>query len=160
MKCKDLNDKFRILLQIPVNEQKVRCTELPSTGICRDSFTKWYYDPFQKDCKRFNYGGCGGNENRFDSQEACIKFCRGVTENDVFIREGEREAQKSDRDKMIAAVAAVLGVAILILLGVLIYCFVKGKKKSSQHQRVPVNTVPVHFEDRERLVYNSTTKPI
>ncbi|KAM3595285.1 uncharacterized protein V6R79_021080 [Siganus canaliculatus] len=160
MKCEDLNNNFRILLQIPVNEQKVRCTELPSTGTCRDSFTKWYYEPFQKDCKRFNYGGCGGNENRFDSQAACLKFCRGVTEKDVFLREGEREAQESDRNKTIAVVAAVLGVAIVILLGVLIYCFVKGKKKSAQHQRVPVNTVPVHFEDRERLVYNSTTKPI
>lgn len=59
------------------------------------------------------------------------------------------------------AIAAALGVAILILLVILLYCLCKGKKKSSQLQRVPVNTVPVtSMEDRERLVYNSTTKPI
>lgn len=103
-----VNNTFDILLQIPVNEQKgertfsrhtlvhaaassappphicccffsVRCTELPDTGGCRDSLTKWYYNPVKQECSRFNYGGCQGNENRFDSQESCMKFCRGVT---------------------------------------------------------------------------------
>lgn len=60
-------------------------------------------------------------------------------------------------DAIIAA--AILGVAILILLGVLLYCLVRGRRKSMQHQRVPVSTIPVTYEDRERLVYNSTTKP-
>lgn len=60
----------------------------------------------------------------------------------------------------VVAIAALLGVAILIMLAVLAYCLVKGRRKSVQHQRVPVNTIPVTFEDRERLVYNSTTKPI
>ena len=101
-----MNKTFNILLQIPVNEQKgkqrfrcyseayavvssvsqsfvvavlVRCTEIPDTGSCRDSLTKWYYNPVKQECSRFNYGGCQGNENRFESQEACMKFCRGVT---------------------------------------------------------------------------------
>lgn len=119
-----MGDKFRILLQIPVDEQKgdlnfyslffvcfsnllgmmicefiviektcpcllliliillsytVRCTEVPDTGSCRDSFTKWYYNPLQKDCFRFNYGGCQGNENRFESKEQCTTVCHGVT---------------------------------------------------------------------------------
>lgn len=56
--------------------------------------------------------------------------------------------------------AAILGVAILVLLGVLLYCLVRGRRKSMQHTRVPVSTIPVTYEDRERLVYNSTTKPI
>lgn len=58
------------------------------------------------------------------------------------------------------AIAALLGVAILIMVAILVYCFFKGRRKSVQHQRVPVNTIPVTFEDRERLVYNTTTKPI
>lgn len=61
---------------------------------------------------------------------------------------------------VVVAIAAVLGLAILIILGLLVYCLVKGRRKSVQHQRVPVNTIPVTFEDRERLVYNTTTKPI
>lgn len=35
----------------------------------------WYFDhPMQK-CREFLYGGCGGNGNRFDSQEACERRC-------------------------------------------------------------------------------------
>ncbi|XP_019940762.1 kunitz-type protease inhibitor 1a [Paralichthys olivaceus] len=160
-KCEDLDNKFRILLQIPVDEQKVRCTEPPHTGSCRDGLTKWYYNPLQKECFRFNYGGCQGNENRFDTEESCRKVCNGVTEKDVFARKAEFEKQTSDNQTGIIAAAALLGLAIIILLGILLYCFIKGKKKSAQHHRVPVNTAPVSsIEDRERLVYNTTTKPI
>lgn len=70
---------YNLTQSAPVLWFTVRCTELPDSGPCRDSFTKWYYDPFQKMCFRFNYGGCSGNDNRFDSPEACIKVCRGVT---------------------------------------------------------------------------------
>ncbi|XP_061700571.1 kunitz-type protease inhibitor 1a [Syngnathoides biaculeatus] len=160
-KCKDLDKTFQILLQIPVDEQKVRCTELPQTGSCRDMFTKWYYNPLQQVCYRFNYGGCQGNENRFDSKEACVKVCKGVTEKDVFARKQEFEPRVSVSHTGIIAIAAVLAIAIVILLGILLYCFMKGKKKSSQHHRVPVNNAPLtSIEDREHLVYNSTTKPI
>eukprot|EP00066_Takifugu_rubripes_P025408 XP_011614674.1 PREDICTED: kunitz-type protease inhibitor 1 [Takifugu rubripes] len=159
-KCEDLNNTFDILLQIPVNEQKVRCTELPDTGGCRDSLTKWYYNPVKQECSRFNYGGCQGNENRFESPESCMKFCRGVTEKDVFARKEEFDRAVSEKNTAVVAVVALLGVSILIMLAILAYCLVKGRRKSGQHQRVPVNTIPVTFEDRERLVYNTTTKPI
>ncbi|XP_039992953.1 kunitz-type protease inhibitor 1a isoform X2 [Xiphias gladius] len=158
-KCKDLDKKFRILLQIPLDEQKVRCTEPPYTGKCKESLTKWYYNHIQQECLRFNYGGCEGNENRFDTEESCKKVCRGVTEKDVFARKGDPDIKTGNTG--LIAIAALLGLAIVILLGFLMYCLMKGKKRSSQHHRVPINTVPVtSMEDRERLVYNSTTKPI
>ncbi|XP_034433097.1 kunitz-type protease inhibitor 1a [Hippoglossus hippoglossus] len=160
-KCEDLDNKFQVLLQIPVDEQKVRCTEPPHTGSCRDSITKWYFNPIQKECFRFNYGGCQGTENRFDSKEACKKVCRGVTEKDIFARKAAFEKQVFESEPAIIAIAAVLGLAIVILLGLLVYCLLKGRKKSVQRHRVPVNTAPVtSMEDREHLVYNATTKPI
>jgi lipopolysaccharide export system protein LptC len=58
-------------------------------------------------------------------------------------------------------IAALLGLAIIILLVVLCYCFMKGKKEQTRCQRVPVNGSQVYTrEDTERLVYNTTTKPI
>ncbi|XP_033983913.1 kunitz-type protease inhibitor 1a isoform X2 [Trematomus bernacchii] len=139
---------------------ELRCTELPDTGSCRDSLTKWYYNPLHKDCFRFNYGGCLGNDNRFDSKKTCARVCHGVTEKDIFAIDRFAGLKISEAQSGIIAIAALLGVAIFVLLCVLLYCLCKGKKKTVQHHRVPVNTVPVSLEGRERLVYNSTTKPI
>ncbi|XP_041827814.1 kunitz-type protease inhibitor 1a [Melanotaenia boesemani] len=158
-KCDYLNKKFRFLLAIPLDENKVRCTETPDTGNCRETYSKWYYDPFSQKCIRFNYGGCGGNENRFDDQETCKNFCRNVTEGDVFLRKEEIERSVSDSHTGIVAIAVLLGLCILILLILLGYFYMKGRR-SKQHQRVPINAPVTTSAGRERLVYNSTTKPI
>lgn len=36
---------------------------------------KYYYDTNAKRCLPFNYGGCRGNENNFESSEKCEKIC-------------------------------------------------------------------------------------
>lgn len=49
---------------------------LPSyKGPCRANFRKWYYDQAMKKCLQFDYGGCRGNENRFESMEKCMEVC-------------------------------------------------------------------------------------
>ena len=41
----------------------------------------WYFEPLTQACRRFLYGGCGGNENRFVMEEECLLNCStdGVT---------------------------------------------------------------------------------
>ena len=40
---------------------------------------KFYYDKVTKHCQPFVYNGCGGNQNRFDSAQACRDACSDVT---------------------------------------------------------------------------------
>ena len=39
--------------------------------MCKAAITKYYFDRATDECKKFIYGGCGGNENRFDTLEQC-----------------------------------------------------------------------------------------
>lgn len=54
---------------------KNRC-ELPKeTGPCRADILMYYYNSEAKKCQEFSYGGCGGNENKFDTLDDCEDNC-------------------------------------------------------------------------------------
>ncbi|XP_075723107.1 kunitz-type serine protease inhibitor A-like isoform X2 [Rhipicephalus microplus] len=52
-----------------------KCYLPPETGVCRARITKWYFDRRTDSCRSFIYGGCGGNENKFSSEEECLAEC-------------------------------------------------------------------------------------
>lgn len=52
------------------------------TGSCRAAITRWYFDRIEGECKTFTWGGCGGNDNRFNSKTLCDKKCKPGTGGD------------------------------------------------------------------------------
>ncbi|XP_017038504.1 male accessory gland serine protease inhibitor-like [Drosophila kikkawai] len=42
---------------------------------CLAYMPSWTYDSEQNKCIKFIYGGCGGNLNRFMSQNLCERMC-------------------------------------------------------------------------------------
>ena len=54
--------------------------ELPKViGPCNGNVEQYWYDKENDACFSFNYGGCQGNGNKFDTQEFCENRCRKGT---------------------------------------------------------------------------------
>jgi hypothetical protein len=45
-------------------------------GQCDKYKIYWYFNQLDKQCDRFYYGGCDGNQNRFESKEICEMSCK------------------------------------------------------------------------------------
>ena len=60
------------------------CTDkclLPKvTGRCRAYFPRWAYNRVTMKCETFVYGGCGANENNFQSELLCKQSCGGKSD--------------------------------------------------------------------------------
>lgn len=52
-----------------------RCFEPVLTGRCRAFIPSYHFDPLSGACDCFVYGGCGGNNNRFNTLEECMTTC-------------------------------------------------------------------------------------
>lgn len=50
---------------------------LLETGDCRGFIPRWYYNINNTKCETFTYGGCGGNENKFETEDECERNCSG-----------------------------------------------------------------------------------
>ncbi|XP_072121580.1 kunitz-type protease inhibitor 1-like [Mobula birostris] len=150
--CEHIRDRFNRLLDIDIPKEKARCVYPPVTGPCRADFSFFYYNPFSKSCERFTYGGCNGNENRFQEESKCMKACRGVSEKDVFYR-GVFERQEQEKSSNAGvAIAVVLAICITVVLAILIYYLLKMKKQS-RHQAGPVSSTSSTIEEAKRLMH-------
>ncbi len=56
-------------------------------GGCRAAIPKWFYDVETKSCETFNFGGCEGNGNNFETEQECQDKCNST---------GNRSSSKSE----------------------------------------------------------------
>jgi len=67
-----------VLCQISVRDS---CRQPIKAGPCRKIDPRWGFDGYS--CVKFNYGGCDGNENNFDSEGECQNVCFGSAPADA-----------------------------------------------------------------------------
>jgi saposin len=60
-----------------------RCQEEKKIGMCRALIKSVYFNAVTNTCESFNYGGCGGNNNRFDTVDQCNSQCVNALGLDV-----------------------------------------------------------------------------
>ena len=44
-------------------------------GPCTQGLERWYFDTTAGYCRQFSYGGCEGNDNRFQNNQLCRESC-------------------------------------------------------------------------------------
>uniref|UniRef100_A0A3P9N4F6 Collagen alpha-1(XXVIII) chain n=1 Tax=Poecilia reticulata TaxID=8081 RepID=A0A3P9N4F6_POERE len=69
-----------VVVKVPALDP--RCNLILDQGTCRNYLIRWYYDKQANACAQFWYGGCGGNENRYETEDECKNTC-------VLLRTGE-----------------------------------------------------------------------
>ncbi|XP_068984202.1 axotactin isoform X5 [Bombus flavifrons] len=58
-----------------------RCLVKTEPGPCKQNVQKWTFIKTEGKCRTFLYGGCLGNENRFNSEVECLYHCVGGPEH-------------------------------------------------------------------------------
>ncbi|CAH3117388.1 unnamed protein product [Pocillopora meandrina] len=72
-------DKKILLIVILISSVLVQAKDIcrlpPEKGPCRAYMPRYYFDAMVGQCKMFIYGGCGGNENNFRTEQDCGNKC-------------------------------------------------------------------------------------
>ncbi|XP_048464308.1 probable acyl-CoA dehydrogenase 6 [Rhincodon typus] len=52
------------------------CSLLPDPGPCKALIQRFYYNRYTQNCEEFDYGGCIGNANNFETLKECTGHCQ------------------------------------------------------------------------------------
>ncbi|KAL3875223.1 hypothetical protein ACJMK2_038147 [Sinanodonta woodiana] len=61
------------------------CEQPKEEGTCRGYFPRWFYNRGNDRCEQFIYGGCQGNDNNFNTKEACVTRCPSRASSNVIL---------------------------------------------------------------------------
>ncbi|XP_037576185.1 kunitz-type serine protease inhibitor 6 isoform X1 [Dermacentor silvarum] len=67
-----------------------QCDQGPDPGLCRAFLPMWWYNAKTDKCEEFIYGGCGGNDNRYETRRDCEETCS--TKKLAYRKEGSAAA--------------------------------------------------------------------
>ncbi|KAL0809736.1 hypothetical protein ABMA28_011242 [Loxostege sticticalis] len=56
------------------NSESSKCLQPVEPGRCFGNFERYAYTR-EGGCKKFTYGGCGANDNNFETEEQCRAAC-------------------------------------------------------------------------------------
>ncbi|CAF1573886.1 unnamed protein product [Adineta steineri] len=59
----------------PIINNMFICQQMPDIGQCKAIIEQYYFNPQSSSCQIFIWGGCGGNQNRFNSRYECERTC-------------------------------------------------------------------------------------
>lgn len=55
--------------------QASSCAVRVDPGPCTEYYIQYYFDDRSNSCQPFQFGGCGGSANRYNSEEQCERVC-------------------------------------------------------------------------------------
>ncbi|KAH0619362.1 hypothetical protein JD844_019407 [Phrynosoma platyrhinos] len=87
------------------------CLLHPERGNCHREVTRFFYDSVARKCKKFTYGGCGGNENNFLTSTECLRVCEGVG-----VIAHPEESEETEEEPSHDRICQILTVAFSFLL--------------------------------------------
>lgn len=61
----------------PLKLEHSFCALKADNGPCRAILMRFFFNIHTQKCEEFIYGGCEGNQNRFESLEECEQKCMG-----------------------------------------------------------------------------------
>ena len=51
------------------------CEQPKKQGLCKAKLSRYFFNSETRKCELFDYGGCMGNENNFQTEEECQNKC-------------------------------------------------------------------------------------